>query len=318
MKIALLEPLGIQPELLTELARPLLEAGHTFVNYDTRTNDPQEMIRRAEGCEAVMIANNPLPGQVIHSLPELKYINVAFTGIDHVDVEACRECGVSISNAAGYSDQSVAEMVIGMTICLLRSFGAGDTAVRSSRTSAGLMGGEIAGKTVGIIGTGHIGMMTAKLFTAFGAHVIAYSRTERPEALNIGIRYVDLDTLMHDSDIISIHVPNNAATRGLIGTHEISLMKPTALLVNCARGPIVNSAALSEALNADRIAGAAIDVYNMEPPIPADEPLLSAKHTLLTPHVAFLTREAMIRRAHIVFDNMIAYASGKPQHFCQL
>ena len=150
------------------------------------------------------------------------------------------------------------------------------------------------------------------------AYIATASRTRRPEAEALGIEYVELDELMRRSDIVSLHVPNNASTRGMIGKAQIDRMKPTAILINCARGPIVDSAALADALNAGRIAGAGIDVFNVEPPIPQDEPLLHAKNTLLTPHVAFLSEESMIRRAEIVFQNLIAYLDGAPQNVCEL
>ncbi len=317
MKIALLEPLGVSPELIGELSAPIIRAGHEFVCYDRKTTDIGELADRARGCEAVMIANNPFPDSAVRACPDLKMINVAFTGIDHVGLEACRERNILVCNAANYSNQTVAEAVIGMTVSLLRKLTECDAAVRGGGTSKGLMGREIAGRTVGIIGTGRIGMITAKLFLAFGARVIAYSRTAKPEAEALGITYVSLEELMRTSDIISLHVPNNSSTRGLIGRGMIGLMKSTAVLINCARGPIVDSAALADALNEGRIAGAAVDVYNVEPPIPDSEPLLHAKNTLLTPHIAFLSEESMIRRAHIAFDNMLAYIAGSPTNICE-
>ena len=292
--------------------------GHTFTYYDTKTTDAEELKRRSEGCEVVMIANNPYPDEVVCAAESLKMLDVAFTGIDHVGLAACRERGVTVCNAANYSNQTVAELAIGLTIGLLRHMLPADRAVREGKTSAGLMGREIAGRTVGIVGTGRIGMITAKLFQAFGAKVIAYSRTHRPEAEALGIRYVELDELMRESDIVSLHVPNNANTCGMIGRAQIDAMKPTALLINCARGPIVDAAALADALNEGRIAGAGIDVFDCEPPIPADNPLVNAKNALLTPHVAFLSEESMQRRAEIVFQNLIAYLKGQPQNVCEL
>lgn len=317
MNIALLEPLGVPAELIEELSAPIKAAGHTFTYYPTKTTDPAELARRAHGCEVVMIANNPFPTRVVEACSALKMLNVAFTGIDHVGLDACRAQNVMVCNAANYSNQTVAEMAVGMTIALLRKFLAGDKAVRNGGTSAGLMGGEIAGRTVGIVGTGRIGMMTAKIFLAFGAKVIACSGHVKPEAEALGITYMPLEDVMAKSDIISIHTPNTPATRGLISRDMINRMKPTALLINCARGPIVDSQALADALNEDRIAGAGIDVYNVEPPIPDGEPLLHAKNTLLTPHVAFLSEEAMVRRAHIVFQNLQAYLNGAPENVCK-
>ena len=318
MNISLLEPLGVPAERIEALAAGLKAQGHTFTYYDTKTTDLEELKRRSAGQEIVMIANNPYPDEVVRSADALKLLAVAFTGVDHVGLEACREKGVTVCNCAGYSNVCVAEQVIGMTISLLRSFVECEAAVRSQGTSAGLAGGEIAGKTVGIIGCGQIGFRTAQLFQAFGARVLACARHEREEVKAAGIEYVSLPDLLAQSDIVSLHTPNNAETRGMIGREQLALMKPDALFINCARGPIVDNAALAEALNGDRIAGAAVDVFDMEPPIPEDYPLLHAKHTLLTPHVAFLTREAMLRRADIEFANVYAFLEGAPENVCPL
>lgn len=273
MKISLLEPLGVPEETINTLAADLSAKGHTFCYYDTKTTDPQELIARSRGSEIVMIANNPYPAQVVEAADSLKMLDVAFTGIDHVAVDACRKRGVTICNAANYSNQTVAELVIGLAIGLMRFVKAGDEATRAGKTAAGLTGREIGGRTVGIIGTGRIGIYTASLFKAFGARVLGYSRTQRQEAKQADIEYVSLETLLRESDIVSLHVPNNAETKGMIGREQLALMKKTALFINCARGPIVDNAALAEALNGGKIAGAGIDVYDMEPPIPQDYPL---------------------------------------------
>ncbi len=318
MKISLLEPLGVSENLIRELSAPILARGHEFVYYPRKTTDPEELKERSAGCEVVMIANNPYPDEVVDASNELKLLNVAFTGIDHVGLEACRRKGVTVCNAANYSNETVAELVIGMTLHLLRRIGECNDIVRRGGTNAGLVGREIAGRTVGIIGTGRIGMITARIFQAFGAKVIAYSRSEKPEALALGIEYVSLEDLMSRSDIISLHTPNNASTRGMITRELFSRMKPTAVFINCARGPIIDDQALADALNEGRIAGAAVDVFRIEPPLGDDQPLLHAKNCLLTPHVAFLSEEAMIRRAHIAFANTLAYLDGHPENVCQL
>lgn len=314
MKISLLEPIGIDKALMDELSAPLIEKGHEFIFYDNKTTDTEELYNRAKDSDIVMIANNPLPDSVIERCEKIKMLDVAFTGIDHVGQKACKEKGVVICNAAGYSNETVSELAVGMAINLLRKVNAGDKAVREGKTlaSAGLMGTELGTKTVGIIGTGRIGIMTAKLFKAFGCRVLGYSRTKKEEAVQAGIEYTELDELLKISDIVSLHVPSTAETKGFLSRERISLMKQTAILINCARGAVVDNEALAEALNSDKIAGAAIDVFDMEPPIPADYPLLKAKNTLLTPHVAFASKESMIRRAHIVFDNLYAYLEGKP------
>ncbi|MCI8400795.1 MAG: hydroxyacid dehydrogenase [Lachnospiraceae bacterium] len=318
MYISLLEPLGVPATVIEELSDGLRQNGHYFTYYDTRTSDVEELKRRSAGQDIIMIANTPYPDEVVRAADSLKLLAVAFTGIDHVGQAACREKGVTVCNCAGYSNASVAELVIGMTVSLFRQIRSCDQTVRSGGASAGLMGMEIGGKTVGIIGCGQIGFMTARMFQAMGANVIACARHEREEVKAAGIRYVDLDTLLARSDIVSLHTPSNQETRGMIDGEKIGKMKPSAVFINCARGPIVDNAALAAALNEGRIAGAAVDVFDVEPPLPEDTPLLRAKNTLLTPHVAFLTKEAMARRARIEFDNVYAYLEGRPVNACRV
>ena len=209
------------------------------------------------------------------------------------------------------------ELAIGMAVGAMRRMVTADAAVRRGGTSAGIGGREIAGRTVGIIGLGRIGMRTAELFQAFGARVIAFSRTEKPEAKARGIEYRSLEQVLSESDILSLHLPNNAETRGMIGREQIALMRPDAVFINCARGPIVDNAALAEALNEDRLGFVCADVFDMEPPLPADYPLLHAKNTLLTPHQGFISEESMERRAGIVFGNVYAWLDGKPENVCR-
>ena len=189
--------------------------------------------------------------------------------------------------------------------------------MRNGGTSAGIGGREICGRTVGIIGLGRIGMMTAKLFQAFGAKVIAYNRSKSEEAEALGIEYKTLEEVLQESDIVSLNLPLNDETRGFLSEDKIALMKKDAAFINCARGPIVDNVALAKALNEDRLGYACIDVFDMEPPIPEDYPLLHARNTLLTPHQAFISEESMLRRAKIVFDNVYAYLDGKPVNVCR-
>lgn len=317
MKISLLEPIGVSKEVLDELSKGLIERGHEFTFYDTKTTDMDELKKRSEGCDIVMIANNPYPTEVVESADALKMISVAFTGIDHIGTKACKDKDIMICNSAGYSNQTVAELVLGMAIAGLRNMAKGNEVVRNGGTSAGLGGREICGRTVGIIGLGKIGMVAAKLFQAFGAKVIAYNRSEKEEAKAMGIEYKSLEEVLSESDIISLNMPLNDSTRGFISADKIALMKPTAVFINCARGPIVDNEALAKALNEDKLGFACVDVFDMEPPIPADYPLLSAKNTFLTPHQAFISEESMIRRANIVFNNVYAYLDGEPVNVCK-
>ena len=318
MKVALLEPLGVPEATIRELAAPIEAAGHEFVYYAEKTTDAAELARRSEGADVVMVANNPYPAEVVRAADRLKMIAVAFTGIDHVGLDACRERGVTVCNCAGYSDVSVAELTVGLTIDVLRHVVPADAAVRAGGTSAGLMGREIAGKTVGIVGTGHIGCVAGRLFRAFGARVLGYARHESEAAAEAGIEQVSLGELLAQSDIVSLHVPLNDGTRGWFDADIISAMKDGAVFVNCARGAIVDNDALAAALDSGKLSGAGVDVFDMEPPLPVGYALASAKNCVLTPHVAFLTEEAMQRRAKIEFDNVAAWLAGKPQNVCAL
>ena len=178
------------------------------------------------------------------------------------------------------------------------------------------MGREIGGRTVGVIGTGRIGAQVIRLFQAFGAKVIAYSRTEKPEIKALGVTYLPLKDVLSQSDIVTLHVPATPETKHLIGAEELRCMRPGSLFINCARGPVADALALRDALNEGKIAGAAVDVYDQEPPLPADHPLFGAKNLLMTPHTAYLTEEAMIRRAGIAFENVAAFLRGEPQNVC--
>lgn len=315
--VKLLEPLRVPDTLIDKLAEPIKERGHEFVYYNEKTTDPEELAKRSEGADVIMIANNPYPTEVIDQNDQLKLINVAFTGVDHVGLADAKNQDILICNAAGYANQAVAELALGLTLDLFRRITQGDREIRDANFPGPFQGREIHGKTVGIIGTGKIGMDTARLFKAFGTKLIAYNRSENPEAAELGMEYVELDELLAQSDIVSLHLPLVPGTRGLLSKEKLALMKESAVLINCARGPIVDNDALADALNEGSIAGAGIDVFDMEPPISADYKLLQAKNAILTPHVGFLTDEAMELRAEIAFQNTLAFLDGKPQNLIE-
>ncbi len=314
MKIVILEPLGIASEKLEVACAAVKAKGHTLVAYDTRTEDVQELAERGKDADVIVIANQPLRKNVLEKCEKVKFISVAFTGVDHVDVAYCKQRGIAISNAAGYSTHAVAELAFGLAISVLRYIPACDTVCRKEGTKAGMIGTELFGKTFGVVGTGAIGCEVAKIAQAFGCEVLAYSRSKRPEIEKMGISYVSLEELLQKSDIVSLHVPLSAQTQSLIGKEQIALMKPNAILINTARGGVVESEALAEALNTEKIAGAGIDVFETEPPLAANHPLLTAKHTVVTPHVAFASQEALFTRAQIVFENILQYEDGKQQN----
>ena len=310
-QVVILEPLGISEEELAGLERPFADRV-CFQAYE-RTADMEKLKKQAQEADALILANMPLCAEVIRSCPHLAFIDIAFTGVDHVALDAAAERGIAVSNASGYSDEAVAELVLGAVLSMARNLRAAEERCRTGGTRDGLLGWEIKGKTVGIVGLGRIGSRTAELFHAFGARVLASSRHIHENAPAF-VEQVPLPELLSRSDIVSLHCPLNDSTIGLIDAKKLSLMKPSALLVNAARGPVVDEKALCRALKENRLAGACVDVFEKEPPLSAETPLLSAPRTLLTPHVAFATKESMSLRARIVFDNLAAWLNGSQQN----
>ncbi len=318
MLVKLLEPLNVPDAQIKKLAEPIKQSGHEFVYYNEKTTKKEELAKRSAGADVIMIANNPYPSDVINQNDNLKLINVAFTGVDHVGIQDAKNQDILVCNAAGYADQAVAELTIGLVMDLYRHITQGDSEIRAAHYPGAFQGNEVKGKTAGIIGTGKIGMEAARLFKAFGAKLVASNQASiNPKAVKLGVQYMDLDKVLSQSDIVSLHVPLLPSTKGLISKERIQLMKESAILINCARGPIVDNEALADALNNREIAGAGIDVFDMEPPIPEEYKLLHAKNIILTPHVGFLTDEAMELRAQIAFDNTMAFLRGKPQNIVQ-
>ncbi len=311
MKLVITEPLGISEAQAEVLKKEYLPADLEMVYCNTPPKDDAEKAARAQGAELVMLANMPFKENVLKELKDVKLLSVAFTGVDHVGMDYCKEHGIVVSNCSGYANEAVSELAIGLTLALYRRMIASDKAVREGKTRAGLLGIELSGKTFGIIGAGAIGKRTIALAKAFGCEVVFYNRGETEIE---GAKFVELDELLAVSDVISLHVPLTAETKGLIGAKEIAKMKKTALLINAARGPVVDSRALADALKEGRIAGAGIDVFEGEPPIAGDHPLLNAPNVILAPHVGFATQEAMEKRAVIAFKNVQAYLAGKPQN----
>lgn len=308
MKVAILEGLGISHEELEALEKPFIEEGVEFVEYQ-KTLDVEELKKETAGADAVIIANMPYPASVIASSDKLKFIDVAFTGTDHVGLDAAREKGISVSNASGYSNEAVSELVLGMVLSFMRNITQVEARCREGKDKTGLVGCEIKGKTVGIIGLGKIGKRTAEIFNSLGARVLASSRTKHSDTPSY-IKEVEKEELLRESDIVVLHCPLTPETRGLIGKKELEMMKKSAILVNVARGPVVVEEDLVEALKEGEIAGALVDVFAAEPPLALSTPILSAPNTLLTPHVAFATKESMSLRAKIVFENLRAWMDG--------
>jgi phosphoglycerate dehydrogenase-like enzyme len=307
-KIVIMESLGISAEELAARKAPFEAQGHVFVDYP-KTTDPAKLIEEAKDADAMILANMPMPADVLRKCDKLKFIDVAFTGVDHVGLDAAKEKNIAVSNASGYSNEAVSELVIGTTLSLARNLRSVEDRCREGKDKTGLVGWEIKGKTVGIIGLGKIGTRTAELFHAFGATVLAQSRTHH-DGIAEYIEQVTQEELLRRSDIVVLHCPLNDSTRGMINAEKLAMMKPTALLVNVARGPVVVEKDLAAALENGVIAGAAIDVFDKEPPLDTASPILHAPNCLVTPHVAFATQQSMSLRAEIVFDNLAKWMEG--------
>jgi len=310
--IVIMESLGIPEEALLSREEPFIKKGHNFKSF-ARTTDIGTMISQAKDADAMIIANMPLPGEVIKACPSLRFIDVAFTGVDHIDLDAAREKGIAVSNASGYSNEAVAELALGMALNLLRNMDAVQVRCREGQTKDGLVGSELKGKTVGIVGYGKIGSRSAELFHCFGCNILANSRSVHKD-VPAYVRQTTLEDLLAGSDIVVLHCPLNDSTRGLIDKKRISLMKRSAILINVARGPVVSTRDLAQALDQGRISSAGIDVFDKEPPLSSDEPLLRCRNCLVTPHVAFATPQSMIQRADIVFDNLRSWMEGNQRN----
>ncbi len=307
----MLEPLGVDKAVMEQKKKIFTDAGHEFADCSRKLSQ-QEKLDAAKDADIFIIANSPLTADIIDAAPHLKMISVGFTGVDHVNMALCAQKGITVCNAQGYATDSTAELAIALMLACLRNIVPYDQVVRSGGTLAGYTHNTLKGKTVGIIGTGAIGCKVASLAKVFGCKVLGYSRSQNPQALEIGVEYRDIDSVFSESDIITLHAPLTEATKNIANKKRIDSMKKSAILINCARGPLVDSQALADALNEGRIAKAGIDVFETEPPIDPNHPLLTAKNVILTPHVGFYSTESLAQRIDIVCDNITAWLAGNP------
>lgn len=312
MNIHLIEPLNVEQSIIDHYNEQLTRRGFVLKQWRDRKEDVPSLIDRCKDADVVILSNIILPAEVINACPNLKMISVAFTGVDHIDLKACRKRNILVSNAAGYSTQSVAELTIGLMISGLRHMTKNEKKIRNHRGREGDTGSLLFGKTIGIIGAGAIGQAVGNICKlAFNCNILYYNRTKKKTESG---ELVNLETLLKESDVVSLHVPLNRESEGMIGNEQFALMKPTAILVNTARGPVVDTQALVLALKKNTIACAAIDMYEKEPPLPENHPLLTAPNTILMPHIAYATHEAFKLRAQIVFENIFKWHEGNPQN----
>ncbi|MBQ8225048.1 MAG: D-2-hydroxyacid dehydrogenase [Bacteroides sp.] len=278
---------------------------------------PDEVLTRAADAEVLLTNKTVLTAAHMQALPQLKYIGVLATGYNVVDTDAAKQQGIIVTNIPAYSTDSVAQMVFSHILNIAQQVKHHSDEVHKGRWTncadfcfwdTPIM--ELRGKKLGIVGLGHTGFMTARIAIGFGMKVFAYTSKSHFQ-LPPEIHKMDLDELFRECDIVSLHCPLTETTRELVNADRLRLMKPTAILINTGRGPLINEQDLADALNQGTIFAAGLDVLSQEPP-QANNPLLTAKNCYITPHIAWASREARVRLLQIMVENIRAYQSGKP------
>lgn len=311
MKIVVLDGYAANPG---DLSWDALKSLGECTIYDRTA--PDEVLERAADAEALLTNKVILTAEHMAALPQLKYIGVLATGYNVVDISAARERGIVVTNIPAYSTPSVGQMVFAHILNIAQQVQHHSDEVHKGRWSTSpdfcfrdtpLI--ELLGKKIGLVGLGQTGFNTARIAIGFGMKVWAYTSKSRLQ-LPPEIKKMELDQLFHECDIISLHCPLTEDTRELVNARRLSLMKPTAILINTGRGPLVDEQALADALNSHRIYAAGVDVLSTEPPR-ADNPLLTAKNCYITPHIAWATTAARERLMSISFENMKGYRDGK-------
>ncbi len=284
--------------------------------YTTRAGDRAELFERIAPAEVIINvrAYTALDDEAFGHAPQLKMVSILGTGTDNVDLEAANRRGISVTNTPGVGAPSVAELTIGLMIGLVRSIPISDSRVRDG-TWQHVEGPELTGKTLGLLGLGAIGQYVARLGQGLGMRVIAWSYSPDPaRAARLGVELVERDDVFRMADVLSVHLRNTPEVRGIVGPRELALMKPSAYLINTARGALVDESALAAALRAEKIEGAALDVYTEEPLPPERNLFLDLPNVVLTPHIGAVTREASTRSRAMPIDNIIAFLEGHPQN----
>ena len=278
---------------------------------------PSEILERAEGADVLLTNKVVISAEHMKALPQLKYIGVMATGYNIVDTEAAKEQGIIVTNIPAYSTDSVAQMVFAHLLNIAQQVQHHSEEVHKGRWTNNsdfcfwdtpLI--ELAGKKIGLVGLGNTGMRTARIAISFGMEVHAFTSKSHFQ-LPPEIKKMELDELFAECDIISLHCPLTEQTREMVNARRLSLMKPTAILINTGRGPLINEQDLADALNSGRIYAAGVDVLSQEPPR-ADNPLLTARNCYITPHIAWASTAARQRLMQIALNNLKAYQEGKP------
>jgi phosphoglycerate dehydrogenase-like enzyme len=289
-----------------------VRAHHEIETINEHVAGDAELVRRLAASEVVvaMRERTPFPARVLSRLPALRLLVTTGMTNASIDVAAAEAHGVTVCGTSG-TTSAVPELTVGMMIALTRNFAAEDAAVRAGGWQH-TIGPGLAGKTLGVVGLGRLGVPVARLAQALDMSVIAWSpHLTADRAEPYGARAVSKPELFGDADVITVHMPLSDASRGLIGTDDLALMKPTAYLINTSRGPIVDEQALIAALRERRIAGAGLDVYDVEP-LPADHPLRSLPNTLLLPHIGYVTTDQYRIWFAQVVEDIVAWRAGSP------
>lgn len=314
MKIVILDGFTVNPG---DLSWSALESLAEVEVYDRTSED--QIVPRCKGAEIVLTNKVVLDSSVLNQLPRLMYIGVLATGYNVVDLEVASRQSIVVTNIPSYSTDSVAQMVFSHMLNIVNRTDHYAQENRNGRWSKNQdfcyldhTLSELAGKRMGIVGLGNIGMAVAKIALAFNMEVIAYT-SKSEEELPEGVRSVTMEELFTSSDVISLHCPLTESTRHLVNASRLRTMKPSAILINTGRGPLVCDQDVADALNSHTIAAYAADVLTEEPP-KADNPLLSAKNCYLTPHIAWATYEARQRLINICVENVKAFIEGEPQN----
>jgi len=318
MKAVVLDGYTLNPR---DLSWKALEAMCETTVYDRTAYDISGLdliIERVGDAEVVFTNKTPLTAEALKAMSNLKFIGVLATGYNVVDVEAAKAQGIVVTNIPTYGTDAVAQMAIALLMEMCHHAGAHSDAVKKGDWTNNVDWCfwnypliELAGKTMGIIGFGRIGQATAKIAQAFGMKILAFDSYQIKELESDTLKYVELDELLAQSDVISLHCPLFESTKGIINKNSLAKMKLGAMLINTSRGPLVVEADLAEALNSGKIAGAALDVVSSEP-IKADNPLLAAKNCIITPHISWAPKESRQRLMDIAMDNLSNFINGKP------
>jgi glycerate dehydrogenase len=313
MKIVVLDGYTLNPG---DLSWDALAAMGELTVYNRTPAD--KVVERAQGAAIIFTNKTPVDEAAIQQLHALKYIGVLATGYNIVHTVAAAAKGIVVTNVPGYGTASVVQLTFALLLeCCLHVQKHSDAVMEGkwSRSPDFCFWDypliELSGKTMGIIGFGHIGRQVASVAAAFGMHVLANSRTQKDQPLLTHFRWAGLEELLQQSDMVSIHCPLNAETKGMINTDRLQLMKSSAFLLNTSRGPVIVEEDLAAALNNNTIAGAGIDVLSGEPPA-NNNPLLTAKNCIITPHIAWATKEARTRLMQVMVSNLAAFLQGKP------